>query len=72
MLGKIPVDAQIKLTPQDGSDPLNFEYKLEAKEGGSYILSGSAQHSQKFTRFVANLLSRHKSDWQLDIQVLNC
>jgi hypothetical protein len=69
MLGKIPVDAQIKLTPQDGSDPLTFEYKLEAKEDGSYILSGSVQHSQKFTKFEANILSRHKFDWQLDLEV---
>ncbi|KAJ3640007.1 hypothetical protein Zmor_003331 [Zophobas morio] len=69
MLGKVPVDAQIKLTPQDGSDPLNFEYKLEGKEDGSYILTGSAQHSDKFTRFEANLMTRHKLNWQLDLQV---
>ena len=69
MVRKVPVDAQIKLTPQDGSDPLNFEYKLEGKEDGSYILTGSAQHSDKFTRFEANLMTRHKLNWQLDLQV---
>ncbi|KYB29704.1 hypothetical protein TcasGA2_TC031518 [Tribolium castaneum] len=69
MVGKIPVNAQIKLTPQDGSDPLNFEYKLEAEKEGSYILAGSAQHLDKFTRFKANILSRRKFDWQIDLEV---
>lgn len=73
MLGKIPVNVEIKLTPEDGSDPLNFEYKLEAAEkDGSYILTGSAQHLNKFTRFKANILSKHKYDCQIDLEVMNC
>lgn len=69
ILAEIPVEGQIKLTPQDGSDPLNFEYKLQTKEDKSYALFGSITHLQKFTRFRVQAIPKEKLDWQFDLQV---
>lgn len=69
MVGKIPVDVQITLTPQDGSDSLHFEYKFETKETGNYALTGSVQYADKFAKCEANIISLHKYDWQLKMEV---
>lgn len=67
-LGQIPVETHFKLIPEDGSDPLDFEYKLETKENG-YIVIGNIQHSQKFAKFEFNMTAIQKFDWQFDLQV---
>lgn len=63
-----PVNGQIQLQPEGGSEPLIFKYQLQQQAAG-YSLKATLLRTNSYGELEAHSTTRHKFDWDLHIQV---
>lgn len=63
-----PVNGQIQLQPEGGSEPLIFKYQLQQQAAG-YSLKATLLRTNGYGELEAHSTIRHKFDWDLHLQV---
>lgn len=63
-----PVNGQIQLEPEGGSEPLIFKYQLQPQATG-HSLKATLLRANGYAELEAHSTIRHKFDWDLYLQV---
>lgn len=69
LIGSLFTYTYIKLTPQNNSFPIIFEYQVDPKSINEFDLTGYIQYSGKTDRFKAHLLAYQVLNWNFNMQV---
>lgn len=69
LLDDTPVNGQIQLQPEGGSEPVTFKYQLQPQLVG-YSLKATLIRKNTFSELEAHSTIRHAFDWDLHLQVI--